>query len=162
MKKQKFYLAGAIVIACVSIAAAQDGRFDGLDKVMDRDTYQRSGLEKLTPGERKTLDGFLRNYLAQKQKDAAAVAAAQAVDRAVKERKVRPPEIIESRMVGIYKGYGPRTVFHLANGETWKPTNADVVSNSAIESPNVVIYRDLFGYKMFIEGASIVRVMRVK
>lgn len=158
---KKFYLAGAMVMAFVSVATAQEGQFNGLDKVMDRDTYQRSGLEKLTPDERRTLNDFLRTYLAQKQKDAATVAAAQAVDRAVKERKVRPPEIIESRMVGIYKGYGPRTVFHLANGETWKPTNADVVSNSAIESPNVVIYRDLFGYKMFIEGASIVRVKRV-
>lgn len=129
---------------------------------MDADTYQRAGLRKLTDSERKVLDEFIRDYVAVKQKDAATVAAAQAVDRAVKERKVRPPELIESNIVGTFKGYGPKTVFHLANGETWRPTNDEVVVDSPVENPKVVIYRDFFGYKMFVEGAAIVRVRRAQ
>ncbi len=129
---------------------------------MDRETYQKAGLAKLTPEERAVLDEFLRKYVSGKQKDAATVAATQAVDRAVKEKRVQPPQIIESKILGPFKGYGPRTFFHLANGQTWKPTNDDVVNNSTIESPTVIIYRDMFGYKMFIEGASFVRVKRVQ
>jgi hypothetical protein len=159
---KKLYLAALLGMSIGNFAWAQDRPFGGLEKAMDRDTYEKAGLQKLTSDERAVLDGFIRDYVAAKQKDAAAVAATEAVDRAVKERKVRPPEVIESRFVGTYQGYGLRTLFHLANGQVWKPTNSEVVTNSPIESPNVVIYRDMFGYKMFIEGALIVRVKRVQ
>lgn len=159
---KKLYFAALLVIGVAHLASAQGGSFGGLEKVMDRDTYERAGLGKLTSDERGALDGFIRDYVAGKQKEAAGVAAAEAVDRAVKERKVRPPEVIESKIVGSFKGYGPRTVFRLANGELWRPTNDYVVTYSPIESPNVIIYRDSFGYKMFVEGASSVRVKRVQ
>lgn len=160
---KKLYLIVTLsIIASAAVALAQDAPFANLEKVMDRQTYERAGLNKLSSEERAALDNFLRDYVAGKQKDAAAVAATKAVDEAVKERKVQPPTVIESRIVGSFKGYGPRTVFRLANGETWKPTDDDVVTNSTVESPSVVIYRDFFGYKMFVEGASMVRVKRVQ
>lgn len=158
---KKLYFAVLVGLGIANMASAQDATFGGLEKAMDPGTYQRAGLQKLTTGERAVLDEFVKNYVMAKQKDAAAVAAAQAVDRAVKERKVNPPEVIESRIVGPYKGYGLRTIFRLANGQSWQPTNSEIVTISPIESPNVAIYRDMFGYKMFIEGASIVRVKRV-
>jgi hypothetical protein len=159
---KKFCFTALLAYGVAHLAIAQDAAVGGLEKIMDHDTYERAGLGKLTSDERAVLDGFIRDYVAGKQKDAAAVASAEAVDRAVKERKVRPPEVIESNIVGTFKGYGLRTVFRLANGESWKPTNADIVTHSSLENPKVVIYRDTFGYKMFIEGASNVRVMRVE
>jgi hypothetical protein len=159
---KKSYFAALLAIGVAHFASAQGGAFGGLEKAMDHDTYERAGLGKLTSDERAALDEFIRGYIAGKQKDAAEVAAASAVDRAVKERKVRPPEVIESKIVGSFKGYGPRTFFHLANGELWRPTNDDVVTHSPIESPKVIIYRDVFGYKMFVEGAPTVRVKRVQ
>ena len=159
---KKFCLTALLALGMVHLASAQDPAFGGLEKVMDHDTYEKAGLGKLTSDERAILDGFIRDYVAGKQKDAATVAATEAVDRAVKERRVQPPELIESNIVGTFKGYGLRTIFHLANGESWKPTNADVVTHSPIENPKVVITRDPFGYKMAIEGASIVRVMRLQ
>ena len=159
---KKFYLTTLFAIIVAHFASAQGTAFDGLEKAMDRDTYERAGVGKLTSDERAVLDGFIRDYVAGKQKDAAAVAATEAIDRAVKEKKVSLPEVIESNIVGTYKGYGLRTIFRLANGESWKPTNADIVVHSALENPKVVITRDGFGYKMFIEGASGVRVMRVQ
>ena len=155
---KKLYLAVVLLPCVVGIVFAQAPEFGGLEKAMDPKTYERAGLRKLTSGERAVLDEFIRDYVAAKQE----VAATQAVDRAVKQRKVQPPEVIESNIVGAYKGYGPKTVFHLANGETWRPTNDEFISNLAIESPKVVIYRDFFGYKMFVEGATIVRVKRVQ
>jgi hypothetical protein len=155
-------LALFLVVGLATVASGDNPTFPGFEKAMDPDTYQKAGLGKLTPAERDTLNRFVRDYVATKQKDAATVAAAEAVDRAVKERKVRPPEIIESRLIGTYRGMNLRTVFRLENGELWKPTNSEIVSSPPIENPRVVIYRDLFGYKMFIEGASIIRVKRVE
>lgn len=148
--------------AVSSFAEAEQQNFESLQKAMDTQTYLRAGIGRLTGSERAALDEFLRGYISGKQKAAASVAAAQAVDRAVKERKVQPPEVIESKIVGPFNGYGPRTFFHLANGQTWKPTNDDVVTNSPIDGPAVVILKDMFGYKMFIEGASMVRVKRTR
>lgn len=156
------YLTVLILIAGLAFAAAQEAQFNNLDQVMDPATYQKAGLQKLTNDERAVLNNFLRGYISHKQKAAAEVAAAAAVDRAVKERKVEPPTVIESRIVGPYKGYGLRTVFRLANGQVWRPTNSDVVTVPTIDSPAVVIYRDFFGYKMFVENASSVRVKRVQ
>ena len=142
-------------------ALAQERSFPGLKSVMDPETYERVGLKNLSPEQRAELDAFIRDYVAGKQKEAAEVASTQAVERAVKERKVRPPEVIESTMVEAYGGYGPRTLFHLANGQTWKPTGGDVVTHTPIPNPRVVLYRDFFGYKMFIENDGFVRVKKV-
>jgi hypothetical protein len=158
---KKFSLAVLFALGLTHFATAEDPAFD-LEKAMGRETYERAGLSKLTSDERAALSEFVRTYVAGKQKDAAAVAATEAVDRAVKERKVQPPQVIESNIVGTFKGYGPRTFFHLANGEVWKPTNDYIESYPSIENPKVVIYRnDLFGYKMFIQGGGTVRVKRV-
>lgn len=158
---KKLNVAALLIIGLARFASAEDAAFEGLEKILDQDTYARAGLSKLTSDERRTLDGAIRDYVAGKRKEAATAAAAEAVDRAVKEQKVRPPEVIESRLVGSYRGYGLRTFFHLANGEVWRPTNDYEVTSPPIESPNVIIYRDKFGYKMSIEGASTVRVRRV-
>ncbi|MGH8094225.1 MAG: hypothetical protein ACREIF_12265 [Chthoniobacterales bacterium] len=155
-------LAVFLVVATAEFVLAAEPSFPGFDKAMDPETYEKAGLGKLTSAERAVLDKFVRNYVAAKQKDAAAVAATEAVDRAVKERRVQPPDVIESRIVGPYSGVGLRTIFQLANGQAWRPTNSEVFSISPIQNPNVVIYRDLFGYKMFVEGASMVRVKRVQ
>ena len=155
---KKLSLTVVLLTCVVGIVFAEAPEFSGLEKAMDPNTYERAGLRKLTNSERAALDEFIRDYVTAKQK----VAASQAVDRAVKERKVQPPDVIESNIVGTYKGYGPKTAFRLANGETWRPTNDEFVSNLAIENPKVVIYRDFFGYKMFVEGATIIRVKRVQ
>jgi hypothetical protein len=139
---------------------AQENSFPGLKKAMDAETYARAGVSKLSEEERTALDEFLRGYISKKQNDAAEVAATHAVDRAVKERKVQEPDVIESKIVGDFKGTGPRVFFHLANGQVWKPTDGDVQPHSTISNPSVVIYRDFFGYKMFVEGASVIRVKR--
>jgi hypothetical protein len=158
----KISLALLLILIGGHCAFAAERSFPGLKSLMDPDTYARTGLQKLSPEERAELDAFIRDYVAGKQKEAAEVAATQAVDRAVQERKVQPPEVIESRLLEAYGGYGPRTVFHLANGQTWRPTSGDVVTHSPINSPRVVLYRDFFGYKMFVENDGVIRVKKVQ
>src|SRR4051812_17755583 len=136
---KKLSLAFLLAVSVVQIALAEEPTFN-LEKAMGPETYERAGISKLSSDERAALGEFVRTYVAGKQKDAAAVAAAEAVDRAVKEKKVQAPQVIESNIVGTFKGYGPRTFFHLANGEVWKPTNDYIETYSPIENPKVVIY----------------------
>jgi hypothetical protein len=161
-KMNKICIAILFTVVAAQCALAADRPFPGLKSVMDPETYARTGLENLSPEQRAEIDAFIRNYVAGKQKEAAEVAATQAVDRAVQERKVQPPEVIESRLLEAYGGYGPRTLFHLANGQIWRPTSGDVVTHSRVNSPRVVIYRDFFGYKMFVENNGMIRVKRVQ
>jgi hypothetical protein len=161
MNKLLLVTFAASAVLCAFAADKPESSFPGLKNVMDPETYSRAGLDNLSPEQRAALDAFIRDYVAGKQKEAASVAAAQAVDRAVKERKVEAPSVIESRIVGVYKGYGPRTVFRLENGQTWKPADPDDMPHAAIANPAVVIYKDFFGYKMFVEGAPSLRVKRV-
>ena|ERR1700737_3827049 len=156
---KKVVLAALSLIVARLVFAQTEG-FSGLEKTMDAETYERAGLGKLTSEERTALDHFVRDYMAAKQKAAADIETA--VERVIKERRLRGPELIKSKIVGNFKGYGPRTSFQLENGEVWRPTNDYVVAHSSVESPNVVIYRDPFGYKMFVEGAGTIRVKRVK
>jgi hypothetical protein len=158
---KKLYLTAVLAFGVTHFALAQD-KFGGLEKAMDSDTYERAGLRKLSSDERAALDDFIRDYVAGKQKTAAHAAAAEAVDQAVKEKKVLPPQLVESKLVGTFKGYNPRTLFRLANGQVWQPTNGETVPSSFIESPNVSISHDFFGYQMAIEGAPSVRVKRVQ
>jgi hypothetical protein len=129
---------------------------------MDQETYTRTGVSILSEEQRAALDEFLRHYVRNEQNAAAQAGAARAVDQAVKEHKVQPPSIIESRIVGDFKGTGPRVFFRLANGQVWRPTDGDALPHAAIANPSVVIYRDFFGYKMFVEGAGVLRVKRVR
>jgi hypothetical protein len=158
------YLAAAILLCVVTATSlrGEEAAFPGLKAAMDPETYARSGVSNLTPEQRAALDAFLRDYVAGKQKDAASVAAAEAVDRAVKERKVSAPVVIESRIVGEFTGAGHRTIYPLANGQVWRPTDPDDIRHSPISNPTVVLYRDTFGYKMFVEGAGVLRVKRVR
>src|ERR1041385_5612533 len=131
---KKFSLAVLFAFTVTQIVVAEESAFN-LEKAMGPETYERAGISKLSSDERAALSEFVRTYVAGKQKDAAAVAAAEAVDRAVKERKVQAPQVIESSIVGTFKGYGPKTFFHLANGEVWKPTNDYIETYPQIETP---------------------------
>src|SRR3954451_7681938 len=95
---KKFRLTALLVLGAILPLWAQESSFHGLEKAMDNETYERAGLSKLTAEERTVLDDFIRGYVAGKQKAAANVAAADAVERAVKEKKVSAPDVIESTM----------------------------------------------------------------
>ena len=87
--------------------------FPGLEKAMTPEQYEAAGLSKLDAAERAKLDEFIKNYVAVSNEKVATTA----VDKAIKEKKVSEPEVIQSRIVGPFTGYTGRTVFTLENGQ---------------------------------------------
>ena len=137
---------------------AQAAEFPGVQKAMSPQEYDAAGLQKLTPEERARLDEFIRRFVSSSNQ----VAAEKAVDRAVKERKVMPPEIIQSRIVGPFTGFNGNTVFTLENGQRWRQSQPDSRYFPKVESPPVIIVKGQIGYRMYIAGGGDVRVSRVR
>jgi hypothetical protein len=139
-------------------AWAQTAEFPGVEKTMSPQEYDAAGLQKLTPDERTRLDEFIRHFDSSSNQ----VAAQKAVDRAVKERKATPPEIIQSRIVGPFTGFTGSTVFTLENGQRWRQSQPDSRYFPKVESPPVIIVKDQIGYRMYIAGGGDTRVSRVR
>ncbi len=139
-------------------AVAQSTEFPGLEKVMSPKEYEAAGLQKLTSDERARLDEFIRGFVSSSNQ----VAAEKAVDRAVKERKVTPPEVIQSRIVGPFTGYKGDTVFTLENGQRWRQSQPGSGYFPKIDSPPVLIIKGTIGYRMYIAGGGDIRVQRVR
>jgi hypothetical protein len=150
------FLAGC-VLSPIS-AWAQNTEFPGVEKAMSAKEYEAAGLQKLTSDERARLDGFIRGFVSSSNQ----VAAEKAVDRAVKERKVTPPEVIQSRIVGPFTGYNGDTTFTLENGERWRQAQPESGYFPKIDSPPVLIIKGTIGYRMYIAGGGDIRVQRVR
>jgi hypothetical protein len=152
-----------LLIVSAAFAQAQAQDFPGVQKAMSPDAFEQAGLSKLSPEERARLDEFIRGYVSTSSEKAATAA----VDQAAKEGKVKrnEPEVIQSSIVGVFKGYDGRTTFTLENGTVWKQSQQVSRSYPAINSPPVLVMKGtsmLAGYRMYIAGGGNIRVSRVK
>jgi hypothetical protein len=139
-------------------AEPENPAFPGVQKAMTPEQYEAAGLSKLDATERVKLDEFIRNYVSVSNEKV----ATSAVDKAIKEKKVSEPEVIQSRIVGPFTGYNGRTVFTLENGQRWAQSQYDSAYFPKIDSPPVVIVKAGFGYRMYIAGGGAIRVSKVR
>jgi len=131
-------------------AEPENPPFPGVQKAMTPEQYEAAGLSKLDPAERARLDEFIKQYVTVSNERVATTA----VDKAVAEKKVQAPEVIQSRIVGPFTGYTGRTVFTLENGQRWAQSQSDSAYFPKVDSPPVLIVKAGFGYRMMIAGAS--------
>ena len=151
-----------LVVSAASVQA-QSSDFPGVQKAMSQEAFQQAGLNKLSPEERARLDEFIRGYAAATSEKAATAA----VDQAAKEGKVKrnEPEVIQSSIVGTFRGYDGRTTFTLENGTVWRQSQQVSRAYPPIDSPPVLVIKGtsmLAGYRMYIAGGGNIRVSRVK
>lgn len=148
----------AVLFFFFSVSAfAQNEDFPGVKKAMSPETFDSAGLNKLSAEERAKLDEFIRGYVSESSKKAADVA----VDQAVKKKKAIEPDVIESNIVGPFRGYGGSTKFTLANGQVWQQSQRDVRTYPLTDSPPVIIVKAGWGHRMYVLGGGNVRVSRV-
>ena len=148
-----------LLVAATPFARAQTSEFPGVQKAMSPEQFQGAGLDKLSPEERAQLDQFIRGYVSQSNQQAATAA----VDQAVKERKVEEPDVIQSNIVGPFKGYTGQSRFTLANGQVWKQAQGDIRRYPTVDSPPVIIVKAGLGTsRMYILGGGNIRVMKVR
>lgn len=161
MKRLRLFFVALLL--STAFARAQSPEFPGVQKAMSPQAFEQAGLSKLSPEERARLDEFIRGYAAATNEKAATAA----VDQAAKEGKVKrnEPEVIQSSIVGTFRGYDGRTTFRLENGTVWKQSQQVSRTYPAIDSPPVLIIKGtsmLAGYRMYIAGGGNIRVRPVK
>jgi hypothetical protein len=80
----------------------------------------------------------------------AAPAAADASFGAEQTTRAAPPTSIDTTIPGKFAGWGPSTLFTLANGQVWKVADGSQADLEPVDNPHVRIVRNLFG-TMFLE-----------
>lgn len=145
-----------ITFATVDSVRAQDAEYPGVEKAMPAQEYEAAGLQKLSATERARLDNYIRSLVSSSSQHAASAA----LDRAVKESKAHPPEVIQSRIVGPFSGYTGSTTFTLENGQRWSQAQRDHAYFPKSDSPPVLIVKGRIGYTMYIAGGGVIRVTR--
>ena len=150
----------AVVIGAIPALAEEEvAEFHGVEKSMSEKAFKEAGLDKLTPEERARLDEFIRSYVTSKTQEAASVA----VEKAVKDNRVSSqPQVIESRILGPFRGYNGRSRFTLENGQVWAQSQQVTRGYPPIDSPPVIIVKGGWGWRMYILGGGDIRVSRVK
>ena len=151
------------LLISTAFARAQAPEFPGVQKAMSPEAFEQAGLSKLSPEERARLDEFIRGYVSTSSEKAASAA----VDQAAKEGKVKrnEPEVIQSSIAGVFRGYDGRTTFALQDGSVWRQSQQVSRTYPPIDSPPVLIIKGtsmLAGYRMYIAGGGNIRVSRVK
>lgn len=151
----------AVVLASLAFTTVQGqggGAFPGVQQAMSPQAFDAAGLNKLSAEERARLDEFIRGYVATSNQQAATAA----VDQAVKENKGAPPQVIESNIVGPFKGYNGRSRFTLANGQVWGQSQQVSRNYPLVQDPPVLLIKNKLGYRMYIAGGGNIRVHRMK
>ncbi len=158
--KKTFALTLLSALTLAGLLRAEPSEFPGVQKAMAAEDFEQAGLQKLTPDERARLDQFIRSYVASSSEQAATAA----IDRAVKEKKIKlaEPEVIASNIVGPFSGYNGRSRFTLANGQVWSQSQQVIRAYPQIDSPPVLLTKGSWGWRMYIAGGGDIRVSKVR
>lgn len=144
---------------------------DPLLELMGEAAYHAAGLHKLTPEERQNLAEWFWVHV-EKEREAAVEAALPSGESSFGLEQVvekvggmfrNSPDVIESRILGEFRGWNGRTVFRLENGQVWQQSAPGEFVYRA-QDPVIVIRRGTFGsYLLRVDGkGTTVRVRRIE
>ena len=123
-----------------------------LKDLMTPEQFKAAGLKKLSAEELDHLNRFLQGYREK---------AVQQQVKATEERVNPPPRrdrataqnVIEGHIQGHFAGLTGHTRVVLDNGSIWQQIDTAEKFAANLESPDIVLVRTIFGYKMDVTGA---------
>jgi hypothetical protein len=121
--------------------------------------FAAAGLGRLTPAELARLDALIAARAAPAAAAPLSAAPAPAAPRSAAARRAasaaEEEAPVESRLTGEFRGWEPRTVFALENGERWQETGGTTYAGPPLAAPAVRIRAGALGaHWMRIEGVS--------
>jgi hypothetical protein len=129
----------ALPAALGTSVPAQAQGFPGVERLMSAEEFRATGMEKLTPEERKALDAWLVRYTAGE-------AQILQSSEAVREAEAKEDFEIVSRIEGDFTGWSGKTIFRLANGQTWEQRLDGKYRYDGPPNPEVRIDRNWLGF----------------
>lgn len=139
------FLMLAFVLACAAPAALAQ---QSLQQQMTAEEFRAAGLDKLSAGELASLDRWLQRQVEEETIVAAEHAreeARQEAEAAAVGRSGSDREVIQSTIVGEFKGFGRRFRYTLANGQVWEQTDASRLDGVRLTDPAVTINPGIMG-----------------
>ena len=122
-----------------------------LKDLMSPEQYRAAGLKRLSPAELASLERFLKGY----RDETVQTVTRQTEERVIpsgKRNKAAERSVVESRIKGDFDGLKGRTRFILENGSIWQQSDTDLKLAAHLTSPEVILVRSIFGYKIYITG----------
>lgn len=116
--------------------------------------FKAAGLDKLSAQEIAALDAALQRHTAgppPKRGPEPARDALFGAETLPAAKSAAAPASIHTRIAGRFDGWTGKTVFDLENGQRWQQRIPDTyVAPRSLESPEVVLERGAFGYRLVI------------
>lgn len=116
--------------------------------------FRAAGLHKLSAPEIAALDAALQRQTSLAPPPRTPEPAREALfgaETLPAAKTSAAPSFLRTRIVGRFDGWTGRTVFVLENGQRWQQRIPDTyVAPRALESPEVVLERGSFGYRLVI------------
>ena len=140
--------------------AAVAAETPSLEERMSKAEFHASGLDKLSPAELQSLNDWLAGH----QTVTTVKEFVTPTGKPVFYPEESARQVIESRLVGTFRGWYGNTVFTLENGQVWTQAESGQMSNGKYENPKVRIKPMLLGsWLMYVESCGCsVRVERTK
>ena len=139
---------------CTWAGTPKTDTWTGIKQMMSAKEFHAAGLDKLSPGELRSLDTWMLHFLAY---DSSQVVKA---DKVIKKLQKIP---VRRRIKGHFHGWDGSTVFTLDNGEVWKQRLPGRYATS-LDNPEVEIIRNLLGFYelRIVKSGSKIGVTRIK
>ncbi len=146
----------AIGVLCAVVlvgSVSADETFPGVFKAMTPGEYAQSGLEKLSPQERRALDEWIARYTGREIEQIVAdkVAEVRRLEVAPQPKEVTADRIV-ANLILPFDGWSGKTIFTLDNGQVWKQRLEGRYRYSGADT-RVTIAKNFFGfYVMTLEA----------
>lgn len=154
-------LVGGLIIGAASVRAQQPdpaapspmAANASLKQLMTPAQFKSAGLKKLSPEEIQNLERFLQGYREQAVQESVKITE-EKVNPAPKRDRLTRRQVVEGTVQGHFAGLTGRTRIVLQDGSIWKQSNDTDKFSANLDNPDVVMVKNIFGYKMYVTGAS--------
>ena len=155
IRPRQLTLSALLALCCVSVQAQQAST---LQQRMSSSEFKAAGLDKLSPQELQSLDGWLAAH--GKTITKIVDAGGKPVFYPDEHKRAR----INTHITGHFDGWHGGSQFTLDNGQVWKQIGADAPSCMSADHPAVKIKPSLMGnWLMYVDGCNdTVHVQRVR
>lgn len=139
-----------LILCCCPIAAPSA---ESVVAKLTPEEFKAAGLHKLSAPEIAALDAALQRQtaVAPPKKPEPAREALFGAETLPASKTAAAPSSIRTRIVGRFEGWTGKTLFVLENGQRWQQRIPDTyVAPRPLESPEVVLERGSFGYRLVI------------
>lgn len=155
-------LLSGLAFSLPSSAQQRDGA--PIERQMSAEEFKAAGLDKLSPAELARLNAWLNRTVVQESTKAREEGRQEVVKKHRGFFDFGDGEVIESRLVGEFRGFASRREYTLENGETWQQTDATTLYGVRGNNLPVTIRPGVLGaWWMRVEGSGVqAKVKRIK